>query len=179
MRQRLYMNIILRWFWGPRYFQPHLTRPGTTPPVHGEGRAQPGQPANAADHSRRIASIGWSSVPGRRQTFRSRSMRTCYATPPVISWQAMGTIRDQSKTTSGTRISSTPCAIPSSRRRVSKIFGATRSRYANFVGLGSISANIGLFSIRRPCTLPHNIRYSGEVDVIRHHDSSGASAGYV
>jgi hypothetical protein len=36
-----------------------------------------------------------------------------------------------------------------------------------------------LFSIRRPCTLPHNIRYSGEVDVIRHHDSSGASAGYV
>jgi hypothetical protein len=36
-------------------------------------------------------------------------------------------LRDQSNTTSGTRISSTPCATPSCRRRVSKIFGWTEN----------------------------------------------------
>jgi hypothetical protein len=46
----------------------------------------------------------------------------------AISWQAMVTIRDQSRTILGTRISSIPCAIPSCRRRVSRISGATRSR---------------------------------------------------
>ena len=61
----------------------------------------------------------------RRSAIHSRSMRTCCAMPPAISSQVMVTIRDQSKTTLGTRISSTPCATPSCRRRGSRISGAT------------------------------------------------------
>src|ERR1039457_7576184 len=65
---------------------------------------------------------------GQKTSISSNCIRTCYATQPAISWLAMVTIRDQSRTILGTRISSIPCAIPSCRRRVSRISGATRSR---------------------------------------------------
>jgi hypothetical protein len=55
-------------------------------------------------------------------------MRTCCAMRQATSWQAMGTIRDQSRTTSATRTSSIPCATPSYHRRASRISGATKHR---------------------------------------------------
>src|SRR5450759_2453294 len=53
------------------------------------------------------------------------------------------------------------------------------SKFELSCGSTSVSVNTALFSIRRPCTLPYNIRYSGVANVIRHHDSSGASAEHV
>jgi len=65
---------------------------------------------------------------GQKSAFRSKCIRTCCATLPAISWQAMVTIRDQSRTTLVTRTSNTPYATLSCRRCVLKISGATKLR---------------------------------------------------
>ena len=75
---------------------------------------------------RRLAPPGlpaWSNAQASRQSSALRFTRTCCATPAATPWRTGATIRERSKPTSDTKISSTRCATPSCRRRGSRTFG--------------------------------------------------------
>jgi hypothetical protein len=95
------------------------------------------------------------------------------------SWSATTTSRLPAPIRSETRAMPTDdCIRLDDRQRIAPAL-MLGSKFVLSCGSTSVSVNTALFSIRRPCTLPHNIRHTGEADVIRHHDSSGASAGHV